>query len=46
METDLPAVGGLRAPPLFEPLEEPGWSERWVADGKYWESKAVRVVNL
>jgi len=28
MATDLPAVGGLRAPPLLGPLEDPGWSER------------------
>ena len=34
IEINVQAVGGFSAPPLLEPLQDPGWRERRVADGK------------
>jgi len=34
MKIDLPAVCDFLEPPLLGLLENPGWRERWVADGQ------------
>ena len=46
IESDLPAVGGCLEPPRLGPSEDPGCRERWDADGKKYESRAVNVVKL